>query len=260
MNRSRLTLAASLTTLLLAAGNSAQAEIIAFDLVGSASQNLVNYTNPWTDAFSSAGDGFQVYQRGVSASIPFAVLDDSAVTFPADGIGVIDDFNTDAFFGAVDTVNGDNSGPVSAQWDFDVAGFVDLMFSVDLGAMGDFESSDSFSFAYQLDGGAVTTLFDLVADEAISQTYTLAGGGVFTLDDPMTVGGTVLSNQLQTLAAAIAGGGSILSIIVTADLNGGNEGIAFQNMIITGTAVPEPAMLALVGIGLVGFGLARRRG
>jgi hypothetical protein len=43
-------------------------DVIAYDMVGSASQNLVSYTNDWTGAFSSPGDGFQKYQRGASSS------------------------------------------------------------------------------------------------------------------------------------------------------------------------------------------------
>jgi hypothetical protein len=66
------------TLSILAMGIAEAAEtVIAFDMVESASLNLISYDNAYTDAFGSPADGFQKYQRGVSASIPFAVLDDT---------------------------------------------------------------------------------------------------------------------------------------------------------------------------------------
>ena len=73
----------------------ASAVTVAFDMVGSSSLNLLSFTNVWNGAFSSPGDGFQKYQRGVSPSIPFGVLDDSLVGFPGDSLGIIDESNLD---------------------------------------------------------------------------------------------------------------------------------------------------------------------
>ena len=129
-------------------------QVVAYDMVGSASQNLINYNNPWTDAFSSSSDGFQKYQRGVSASIPYAINDDSLSIYPPDSLGIIKEGNTDEFFGVTDTVNGDNSGPVTATWVFDISGASGMSISIDMGAMGDFELSDFFEWTYSIDGGA----------------------------------------------------------------------------------------------------------
>ena len=214
---------------------------VAFDMVGSASQNLTSFTNPFNGAFGSSGDGFQKYQRGVSGSIPFAVADDSLSIFTSDSLGIIKEGNTDEFFGVVDTENGDNSGPVSATWVFDVNGATELGLSIDMGAMGDFEANDTMVWTYSIDGGAVETAFEAVVDEAGSHDYTLEGGAVFTLSDPMTMQGTILSNDLATFSAALIGTGSSLTVTLTIQTNGGSEAMAFQNLaIIDGVGGPPP--------------------
>jgi predicted extracellular nuclease len=211
----------------------ANAQVIASDMDGSASQNLVSYTNPWEFAFGSPGDGFQKYQRGVSPTIPFSVLDDSLSIFTADSLGIIKEGNTDEFFGVTDTVNGDTSGPVTATWVFDITGGTDLVLSIDMGAMGDFESSDVFEWSYSIDGGPSMVAFASSVDEAGSQTYTLEGGASFTLNDPMLVDGTVLTNDLATFSTALAGSGSQLTLTLTASTDGGSEAFAFQTIRIT---------------------------
>ena len=44
-------------------------------------------------------------------------------------------------------------------------------------------------------------------DEAGSYSYTLEGGAVVTENDPMLVGGTILTNDLQTFTTALTGSG-----------------------------------------------------
>lgn len=254
-----------LTLLVLTTGIwpvNARADIIAFDLFQSASLNLTGHTNPYANAFSSQDDGFQVYRRGVSPSIPAAVLDDSLFATPGDSIGIIDESNLDSFFGVADTENRDNSGPVSARWDFAVSGFADLALSIDMGAMGDFEVTDFFRWSWSLDGGLWTTLFESGVDETATRRYHLAGGGPFDLADPVTVGGVLLSNDMQTFSGPLTAFGDVLSLELTAQANGGNEAFAFQNLIVNGTrntvAIPEPGALLLFATGLIGLFLARR--
>ncbi|WP_299547518.1 ExeM/NucH family extracellular endonuclease [uncultured Tateyamaria sp.] len=237
----------ALQNLVIEAAASSEPQVVASTLTGDADVNLISFMNN-APTFSSAGDGFGIFQVGTSASIPFSLVDDSAGAFPGDGLGIIDgSSNTDAFFGATDTVNSDTSGPVTATWAFDISGFTDLMLSIDAGAMGDFESSDSFGFTYNIDGGTEMTLFDFVADEAATLDYTLAGGSVETLSDPLTLSGSgeVLSNMLQTLSGSIDGTGSTLNLTFTANTDGGSEAFAFQNIVIEGTSEggtgePEP--------------------
>ena len=210
----------------------ANAQVIASDMDGSSSLNLISYSNPFEFAFGSPGDGFQKYQRGVSSSIPFAVLDDSLSIFPPDNLGIIKEGNTDIFFGVVDTENSDNSGPVEATWVFNISGASDLGLSIDMGAMGDFESSDYFIWRYSIDGGPLTTAFASSVDEDGSYTYTLEGGGSFTLNDPMLMQGEVLTNDLATFSTPISGTGTTLELTLEAVFNGGSEAVAFQNVIV----------------------------
>jgi len=221
------------TFLFLTLPLAARADVLAYDMVGSGNLNLVSYSNSWTGAFGSAGDGFQKYQRGVSASIPFSIMDDSLVIFPGDSLGIIRDDNNDEFFGVTDTENADNSGPITATWVFDVTGGSDLVLAIDMGAMGDFESSDTFEWRYSIDGGPEMVAFSNGFDDAGSQSYTLQGGAVITLNDPMLMDGVLLSNQLATFATAIAGTGNLLTLTLEAQTNGGTEAFAFQNVTIS---------------------------
>jgi predicted extracellular nuclease len=236
----RFLLPAFVVALAFAQPGVVRADVIASDMVGSASQNLVSYTNPYTDAFSSPGDGFQKYQRGLSPSIPFSVLDDSLSIFPPDSLGIIKEGNADIFFGVTDTENGDNTGPVTATWVFDISGASGLQLAIDMGAMGDFESSDFFVWEYSIDGGPTMVAFSSSVDEAAAQDYTMDGGAIITLNDPMLVNGTLLNNDLATVTAAVAGTGSQLTLTLTAQTNGGSEAFAFQNIKVMADIVSVP--------------------
>ena len=153
---------------------------------------------------------------------------------------------------------------MSASWSFDIYGFEDLELSIDMGAMGDFEASDMFTWTYQIDGGPEQVAFASLVDEAGSQLYTLEGGTGVTLNDPMLVDGIMLSNILQTLSTELLGTGSTLLLTLTASFNSGSEALAFQNIVITGVVaepnvVPLPPVSILLGAGLLGFVVARRR-
>lgn len=226
---------------LLFAALPAVSQPVAFDLVSSTSSNLVSFTDDALIPFGNPGDGFQRYRRGVSATIPFSVLDDSLATFPGDTLGIVDDNNLDEFFGVTDTVNSDNatSRALVAEWVFDVSSAVDpLVLSIDMGAMGDFEANDVFTWSSSFDGVSFDPVFVGSADESSSLTYVLASGTTNTLNDPMTVNGLVLSNVLQTVTAPILGGGATLTLRLEASTDGGSEAFAFQNIVIA-ESTPE---------------------
>ena len=217
-------------------------ERIAFDMVASGSDNLIEHANGFEGAFVSPGDGFQKYQRGVSSTIPFSVLDDSLSIFTADSLGIIDENNLDTFFGSTDTLNNDNpSGDVLATWEFDISGGDQLGVSIDMGAMGDFEAGDIFTWSASIDGGPEQVLFSGSADEDASLTYSLSGGAAFTLDDPMLVDGVPLTNVLTPFRSGIAGAGERLLLTLRANTDGGSEAFAFQNLVVFADFEEEPA-------------------
>jgi len=214
-------------------------KVIAYDMVNSTSFKLIDYQNPYTGAFYYSSDGFQKYQRGVSASIPYSVLDDT-ITYPGDTLGIVNNSNNEEFFGVTDTKNGDNSGDVVASWVFDISDETDLGLQIDIGAMGDFESSDVFIITASIDGAPAVEVFNAVADESASHSYTLESGKVVTLNDPLMINGTVLSNILTPVRAAISGNGSELTIRLTANADGGTEAFVMQNLQVLSDFYVEP--------------------
>ena len=150
------------------------------------------------------------------------------------------------FFGVVDTVNPETTGPVSATWLFDISGSSNLAVSIDVGAMGDFESADSFELSASIDGGPSAPVLSLVADEAASHDYTLANGTVVTLADPLKVGSVELSNVLQTVSGPVVGSGNKLALTFTASADGGSEAVAFRNLVVSADNTPPEPDLQLI--------------
>lgn len=261
------------TTATTALTVSAQAQTFGRAVSGDGDLNLTSYINAFDTAgggtaFSSLADGFQIYERGVSPSIPFNLADDSAGSFGGDVIGIVKTADTDPFFGVSDTDNGDTSGPVSAQFVFDVSSATtDLFISADIAAMGDFESVDSFVISYAFGSDALTPLFTAVFFDtgeeegtasgpgAMDGTptgnpallYTLDSGTEVSLNDPLAIDGVLLTNEFATFSSSLlTPTAGTLTIDITVDTDGG-EGFAFRNLTI---AIPEPGSFLLFGAGL----------
>ncbi|MEO1261008.1 MAG: hypothetical protein AAFZ15_19565 [Bacteroidota bacterium] len=231
--------------------------------------NLLGRTITVDQPFMTLGDLWGISSSFTDDPInaPFAIIDDSKLNcanfFANDVSGVIPCDYGNRFFGMVDTENNDNMGPVSAEWEFDVSSAINLT-SVDIfmGAMGDFESDDIFTWSYSIDGSPFTTIFTLFANESIDDfEYIMADGDTVALNDPMTVDGTILTNNLTKFNATINGAGSILTLRVEGMGNGGTEAIAWDNICINGlsagSAVPTMSEwgMFLFALIMISFGV-----
>jgi hypothetical protein len=206
-------------------------------------------------AFSSGGDGFGEFQRGVSSSIPFALLDDTLSVFPPDTLGIVSELKTDRWFGAVDTQNGDNSGDLTATWTFDISSMAAVHLNIKMGAMGDFETTDIFRFDVDIDGGGFSAALNPTVNEAGNRSYTMDSGTVVNLDDPLEIGGVSLSNNLRWFGTGDLGTGSVMTVRLTVNTDGGSEAFVMDNMSLT---IPTPGALALFGLGGLVAGRRRR--
>lgn len=240
--------------LVYATAFTSNASLINFDLLAPNSSSLINYENQHHNAFSSSEDGFQIYQRGVDSDIAASLLDDSNIA-ASDSLGIIDSSNHQNFFGIVDTVNPDNPTTfATATWQIDISNLTMLTFLIDMAAMGDFEDSDEFWWRYSIDNAPLVTVFQGLTDESTSYDYTLESGGEISLSDPISVDSVLLNNEFQHFSSALAGSGNLLTLELTAKVNGGSEAIAFQNVQLQGSlqniSVNEPNVLPILLIAL----------
>lgn len=105
-----------------------------------------------------------------------------------------------------------------------------------------------------VDGGAISNFEDLVAGSTYwfaASTVGLGGNGYYTLGGHTQNSGGITDNGTFWFSNDIAG--------LTFDGRSIPQEIAFSVDIGSGTAVPEPASIALIGFGLLGVVAARRK-
>lgn len=177
---------------------------------------------------NSIFDVFGIVDRTVNLDFSDDTLIDTTFT------GMLPTTVTDSFFGSEDLDNPDNmDGTASIVYEFDVAGATGLSFSADFAAWGDFEPSDLFEVSASIDGSAAELILEILVDDDGMQTYTYEDGSTEDLNDPMTIQGVALDNNFQNFSAPIAGTGSMLTLSIALQGNGGNEVIAMNNLEIS---------------------------
>lgn len=141
-----------------------------------------------------------------------------------------------------------------------IAGQTDLSFSAyfaedDDGSNEDWDLSDFAHIDYQIDGNGYQNLIWFENDGSTFNSAPLQDTNFDGTGD-----GTELTDTFSLFNAAITGTGSVLDLRITLDLNSGDEDFAIDDLSITGTAVPLPAAVWMMGAGLFGLlGFSRHR-
>ena len=228
------------------------------------------------------------------SGVPFSLVDDSA-TVPGDLEGVYgqaaDANNT--FFAISDVRDETAAGPLTAMWTFDLTSETveDLRLSIDMGQQSDGDSFGGIStadlvFEYSVDGGVFETAFGLgVTTNTTGFTFRALDDGVV----PNAVGivevgnanafkidadtGLVSANTILNKTPATGPGAGLLDTFFT-DFNAAGastvdirltltsfefEGLAFDNITLTALAVPEPSSACILGFGILGLVVRRKR-
>jgi len=240
----------SLALLLFCGQTQAQTTILFedFETIGSA-RTGVTYTGP-ADAVAdiAAGDYYGVINTGSGAGVTYSNIQ-----------------GTD-FYGAQDTdgaLGGSGAlDPVVLNWTgVDISGFDTLSLSwfvaedTASNLAEDWDLSTSVRLEAQFDGGGFMDLFAIESVSAVSGNQAPAVDTNFD-----GVGdGSPITDVFTQYATAIANGSTLDIRLTIEDLDTGDEDIAFDSLLLTGNAVPEPAALTLLLVSGAALGLRRRQ-
>ena len=172
--------------------------------------------------------------------------------------------NPDGYFFAAQDIDANDAlgmSPATSTFSgIDVSGYENLAFAADWAEDDssngdeDWDKPDFVSVEYQIDGEAWTKIFALENDDS---TFNSAP---FVDDNLDGVGeGAEITDTFTTHGATISEIGSSLNLRFEFALDSGDEDIAVDNITVTGDVIPEPATMALLGLGGL-VALRRRRG
>ncbi|MEL6519355.1 MAG: ExeM/NucH family extracellular endonuclease [Pseudomonadota bacterium] len=149
--------------------------------------------------------------------------------------------DADGTFFAAQDLDGEGAAlPVTMDFTgLDIAGLTDLQFAIDVAedtagdSAEDWDLTDFFHIDYQIDGGGFQNLLHF---ESVPDGDAFNAVPAVDTDFDGDGDGTELTDTFQTFLADIAGTGSTLDLRLTYQLNAGDEDVAIDNVLVTGTS------------------------
>jgi len=240
------------TLLIVSAGDRSLADLVAFDEQFSNLDQIDSAPEFYSDKDEYLGVlGLSPPESGFNGDAPPASFRLPVYEGFSDSYLVFEN----VAFGTVDL-------PVVLEWsNIDISGLSDLSFSGDFAATSDaFDTNpveitgdgglDYICVEIRIDNGA----FDTVLEFTPVNTIQIAGQPGYQGDLSHDGGVTLLSRFVQNVSAAIPGTGNTLDLRLSLRFKGGNEAAAFDNLQVSGIAVPEASQIACLAI--IGAGAA----
>jgi hypothetical protein len=164
-----------------------------------------------------------------------------------------------SFYFAAQDIDGEGASlPVFIDLQtIDITGFSDIQFSGlfaedDSTTLGEhWDTDDYVRIYYSIDGGTYQNL--MWFERGVGLTPPMIDTDFNGIGD-----GAMITDTFTTHSAMIAGNGSTLDIRIEFNLNGSDEDFAMDSFLFSTTAIPEPGMIGLMGLIMVGL-LAKRR-
>ncbi|QDU35584.1 hypothetical protein KS4_36670 [Poriferisphaera corsica] len=216
--------------------------------------STTSYTsNPDLNSFSNRFDSWGVYGSGEGSSR----LTDETATGGSEG--VVDAAVEGQFFGLVDTYNPEHKADVSITFEINLDRAEYYQVSIDMGAYGLFEDTDSdhILWTYRFGNGEEKVIFNLKPSTEHTVQYQFASGSVVESDRPLVFKqadvyhNTSLSNGLSTYRSNFDGEEGTLYITMKGRIDGSKEAYVFDNLKVA-SFIPEPGSFLLILVGLLG--------